>query len=491
MSNPNPANMANPANPPNPANPAIPPNPPNPQQGQPNQQGPPNPPGQQNQPPAPSNQVQNDFFRALVRQMSQPRTVSVKSIPCETYDSSKDFSAWVATFEDNVRASHGLPLNDPTLDNLFVNWVSTKLASGETRNTYDQLDFNVKQNWALLKPALSKAFTNDSEKITFINNEGSYKRAPGMSLRDYKQGLLMRMEKYLSGLKAIKEEWDRCCVRRFRLGLCDPVLQAHVLMASNGQQDLEAAYLLASNYENCITTIMQDHARSGTPNMAALLNIPQISAFGHEPATLGALSPQQEKTNDRLSALETASKKTELDMTEIKSGLTEVKESVKSVKEELTQIRLTPRPNYQRQVRPFYPVSRMPAPTNPFLKPYYPASQPRAPVARGLTGGPGYVNQQFHPPAPSGVQARLTNLADPNAQSTQMSSNEANVRANTQPAGPPRMASMDGQQATEERAEATVANPNVEMGWGWYDPNEFDWQYEGGPDGQTSNPDHF
>ena len=451
---------------------------------------PPNPQGQANDMAA-----QNDFFRHLIRQMgqmNQPRAPTIKSIPCTSYNAKNDFDLWIVAFCDSVRASHGLQANDPRLDALYLNWISTKLDVGETRSVYDNLDANTKANWAVLRKTLSDSFKNESEEVEFLNNEGSWKRTNGMSLRDYRSGLLLRMDKYFSDLKAVPAEFQRTAVRRFRLGISDPVLQAHILMTCVGdKQTLDSAYSVATTYENTLRTISKDNSASTVPTMAGLLTIPQLATLSHEPPQLNALSPYQEKTNDRLTALETSSKKYELDISELKTGLTEVREGVKTIKEGMAQLKVAPKSFYPREVRPLYPVARMPS--NPFLRPYYPSGIPqnKPQTVRGLTGGPGYVNR----PLPSqsstqGIQARLSQLAQPSTQSPQIAQNKANLaQAAPNPVSAPNLGSVEGEDQAETGPEfAQTANPNLQygmndMGYGWVDGSELDYGYEANPAG--------
>ena len=451
------------------------------------------PPAGNNPPPAGNNpnpqaQAQANFYQMLIQRINQPRAPTIKSIPCSSYSSKTDFDLWVVSFIDSVRASHGLQANDQQLGPLCCNWISTKLEVGETRSVYDGLPDATKLDWGILKPALSEAFKDEEAEIVFINDESSYKRKPGVPLRDYKAGLLLRMEKYLSGLKAVPAEWQRALVRRFRLGLADPVLAAHILMTCVGPKlNLDSAYTVATTYENTLQTIGQDNS-SVVPNMASMLTIPQIASLSVDPPQLSALTTYQEKTNERLTALETSSKKFDLNLSEVKTGLTEISEGVKALKEDMAQ-RVVPRGSYYpREIRPLYPVARMPA--NPFNRPYYPSGGTgyRPQTVRGLTGGPGYMNRPL-PRATDGPQNRFARLAQPSAQSPQIG-NSASAATSPPAAQNPTLSALD-ESASQPRADADPsygANPNVQcgsfdLGHGWVDSlDEYGYEYE--PQGQ-------
>ena len=153
---------------------------------------------QANPPPA--------FYTALIDRLTAPRTNTVKSIPGPNYRSGEDFDLWVVSFVDNCRATHNIAATDPQLNNICVNWVSTKLEPGPTRSTYDNLTDAVKQNWTTLKRALSDAYKDSTEEILFLSKDDAWKRN-NMSLLDYKNGLLHRMDKYQGDLKNVPTEY--------------------------------------------------------------------------------------------------------------------------------------------------------------------------------------------------------------------------------------------------------------------------------------------
>ena len=431
------------------------------------------------------------FYEALINRLNEPRPQSIKSIPCGVYKSSDDFDLWVLTFVDNVRAAHNLRANDLRLNDLCLNWISTKLEVGPTRSVYDNLPDTSKTDWPTLKQALSEAYRNDSEEIRFLNNDDAWERTEGMTLIDFKNGLLHRMSKYLPALRTVPNEWERVAVRRFRAGLKNPILEAHILMSCQtpATQTLDRAYLVAVNYENTLQTITQN-GKNAAPNMAAMLNLPQLAPLSFDAPQFSALTPLQEKTQERLSALETAAKQHNLDVAELKTGLTEVKDGLKTLKEEFAQSRAPPsyqRPMYQRVVKPLYPVSRMPL--SPFVRPFYQgASATRPKTVAGLTGGPGYVTNQ---PA----QAPVTQPQKPVQRTTQVPSTQmaypqtGPLSFPQRPPGPTLGAMGDQSQASGDTA--SFPNPNLQYGshdtgYGWTSVDETDAQahgYDLSPDG--------
>ena len=419
-----------------------------------------------------------EFYQALVDRMNGPRPLTVKNLPGDNFKSGQDFELFVVGFVDNVRVAHGLATDDQRIPGLCLNWIPCKLELGATRAVYDNLPDTVKGDWTQLRAALSRAFKDEGEEIFFLSRDDAWKRTPGMSLIDYKNGLLHRLRKFQPDLKSIQGEWDRACVRRFRVGLQNPVLEAHILMNATGpNHNLDYAYQIAANYENTLNTIGQSGSRSAAPNMAAMFNIPHVASFEAATPQLGALSTQQEKTNDRLDALETSAKKTELDLSELRAGLTEVKEGVKTIKEDLARDRANPRPYYARPARPLYPVARMPL--NTFNRPYYPQNQSyqgaRPRIAAGLTGGPGYVtsqpalqsqaNSQTSPQGNAQAQRPAQNYSS--SQSTQMGSSSC-LTLPQRPPGPA-MGSMEERRESSESTDVKSSFPNPHIQHGQFD----------------------
>ena len=445
--------------------------------------------------PVQDNAAQNLFFQNLVDQLRQTRVPAARSIPCETYKAGADFEQWHLIFRDSVKAVNGLQDNDPRLNELCVRWLPTKLELGITRSVYENLPQQTKDNWLLLRQALSQAYRDENEEIIFLSNEGAWKRTPGMSLRDYRNGLVTRMDKYQPNLRQVNEEWERNAVRRFRIGLENPVLDAHILMQCTGpRHTLQDAFTIACNFENTIHTISQSgNSKAAGPSIATMLNIPQPT-FMADPPQLGALGSQEkERFEKRFETLEISSKKSEMDVKELQAGLSEVKETVKSIKEDLTQPKY-PRPVYQRQVRPFYPVARMPV-SNPFVKPFYPqynrptGIRPQG-VVPGLTGGPGFVTRQ---PAPAySKQANQTdqsNQKSANTQNIEKGRTDTNQRAPSQ--RPPTPAIGVVEESEDAPKESAFPNPHlqygaIDQGHGWVEMDSYETnglEYDTHPEG--------
>ena len=429
---------------------------------------------------------QNQFFQALVNRLNEPRATNVRSVPCENYNATSDFDSWVKLFEDSIRASNSLGNDDQARFNaLCIRWLPAKLEPGPTRLVYENLDQAVRADWALLKPALSEAYQDKSEEINFINNEKAWTRA-GKSLRDYKNGLILRMDKYQRNLRQIRDEWEKAAVRRFRSGLEDPLLEAHILMNCVGENNnLEHAFRTACAFENTVSTLAQRGAdKAISPSLASVLAIPQISSLSLEAPQISALSAQGERTEKRLEAIETSIKKNEMDNVELKAGFTEMKESIKSIKDSLSQERPFRQPAFPRPFRPFS-LNRMSAQPAyhkqyPQYRAHFPRPQGPTGIIPGLTGGPGFATSQTNP----NINKAQGNI-NPIAHNPQSSGNSQTIGGdNNQKA--PMLASFEGFQGSDEvkydtapSANQNVQWGNVDYGYGWTDYDDDQMTYDG------------
>jgi hypothetical protein len=54
------------------------------------------------------------------------------------------------------------------------------------------------------------------------------------SLREYRNQLVSRMDKYRANLRQIPAEWEREAIQRFRLGLKNKFMKANILIHCSG-----------------------------------------------------------------------------------------------------------------------------------------------------------------------------------------------------------------------------------------------------------------
>ena len=227
----------------------------------------------------------------------------------------------MAVFKDNVRASHGLQTADNALPRHYLNWIATKFEPN-ARTVYDGLPEDVKADWARLEPALSNVFTDENEKLEFLSKTDSFKRAPDMTLREYRDELQRRMNKYQPELRNIQAEFNRSAVQRFREGLRDMHLAAHIMMQCKGvRETLENALETAIAWETTMKHFVrkdQDTNERVTPLMSTMLGIPTATmASLYTPASIRTV-PQQATTS--LEDLKVKFKEQELNIAELKAA---------------------------------------------------------------------------------------------------------------------------------------------------------------------------
>ena len=273
----------------------------------------------------------------------QPRRADtlphIKNIPWPSYGIGEDFLAWLAGFTDNVRCAYDLPENDARLPALLLKWIVTKLSSGPTRAAYDNLDATVRANWNQLKAALSECYLDENDKLTFLSRLDSHRRLPGQALRAYKDSLLMKMTKYQPQLRTIAEEWRRISLQRFREGLNNPLLRAHLmLVCPDASADIEEAFKAATAWENAINQIGKETKGSSAESLvSAMMGLPTASLSASVTPMMAGLGSADDSLNRRFEALETKVRQNELDIAEVKDSLSRVKASVDEVKEDINK----------------------------------------------------------------------------------------------------------------------------------------------------------
>ena len=372
----------------------------------------------------------------------------VKNVPCSTYTIGQDFDVWCITFMDNIRACYNLAADDPRLPGLFIQWISTKLAPGATRAAFENLPDATKANWALLKPALSDCYTDQKEKIVFLSRLDAHQRQPGQSLRTYKDTLLLKMEKYQPALKGVPDEWRRTGLQRFREGIRNHLLRAHLLLnCPTDSASIEDAFSTAMAWENTVSTLSNDVREGGNDGLvSALLGLPTVEATQSVTPRMAAMSTSEASGFDRrLDALETKMRTGELQMAEVKDSVSSIKAGMEqmsieiqqgfgSLRRELTPQRqqYAPRQNYAPQqyaprqnyaAQQYTPAFR--DQRQPHRQPF--PAQPR--LISGLTQGSSYVNNTLmgarRPAAPYQNQFQ----SGPQGQHNQQAQNQATIGA--------------------------------------------------------------
>ena len=394
----------------------------------------------------------------------------IKNIPWPQYVIGQDFQAWLTGFVDNVRCVYDLPEGDDRIPALLLKWIVTKLSSGPTRAAYDNLDATIRADWVQLKAALSECYLDENDKLTFLSRLDAHRRLPGQSLRAYKDTLLMKMSKYQPQLRTIAEEWRRTSLQRFREGLNNPLLKAHLmLVCPDASADIEEAFKAATAWENTINQIGKETKGSNAESLvSAMMGLPTASQATTVTPIMAGLGSSDDAVNRRFGALETKVRQNELHIAEVKDSISCVKASMDEMKKDLNKgfsdlrqdlaaprqrAAYTPQPAHQQrayaqqpaynqrpmqqsyQQRPFQSGQNF----RPNAAAYTPAFQgnsqsyrapfpnvrpaTQAPLVAGLTPGSSYVNNQL-PSAnqPSSntqyQQPRDSNITIPKSQPT-------------------------------------------------------------------------
>ena len=273
------------------------------------------------------------------RNAAQPH---VKLIPCPNYVIGKDFDIWLTHFVDCVRAAYNVTATDARLGGYCTQWLSTKLEPGPTRAVFDNLPTTVLTgNWAGQKAALEQAFTDDKDRLDFLASTDAFQRTPGMSLRTYKDSLLMKMNKYQGALKAVQTEWDRTASQRFREGLKNPVLKAHLMMNCPDSSGIEEAFKVATTWENTLSQLNKDSNQADGANavLSALMGFPTgntstVDSVVPKMAALG-MGAMERPIGERMTAMETKIKQNELHIAEVRDGITNIRSEFQEMKNDI------------------------------------------------------------------------------------------------------------------------------------------------------------
>ena len=272
-------------------------------------------------------------------QAQQAGVPHVKAIPCASFSIGKDFDTYIVHFVDNIRAVYNITGADDRLDDLCLQWLSSKLEPGPTRQVYENLGPNAKNNWGRLKAALSEAFTDDKDRLDFLSRMDAHQRTPEMSLRTYKDSLLAKMDKYQAPLKAVQAEWNRTACQRFREGLKNPLLKAHLMMnCPEDSTTIEEAFKVATSWENTLSQLNKDTKQlpGSTAFVSALMGIPANNSDAVTPK-MGALgiAAMDRPMDERVASLETKVKLNEMHVAEARDGIVNLKAQFSEMRDDI------------------------------------------------------------------------------------------------------------------------------------------------------------
>ena len=147
----------------------------------------------------------------------------------------------------------------------------------------------------------------------------------------------MKMTKYQPQLQTVAEEWRRTSLQRFREGLNNPLLKAHLmLVCPDASADIEEAFKAATAWENTINQIGKDTKGSSAESLvSAMMGLPTTSTA--VTPVMAGLGSTDDSLNRRFGALETKVRQNELHIAEVKDSLSCVKVSVDEMKKDLNK----------------------------------------------------------------------------------------------------------------------------------------------------------
>ena len=395
---------------------------------------------------------------------------------------------WLGHFQDNLRAAYELPRNAPNLPELYTNWISTKMEPGPTRTVYDNLTEEVKDDWQLLEPALDAAFRNESEEREFMTRMDAYQRSKGQSLREYRDELVRRMDKYRAALRQVQQEWDREAIHRFRVGLKNPLMDAQVLLHCQGDAaTLEEAFALITNWENTLSHLEKQGGERGAistgPLVSTLIGIPVLAP--NEPVNLGSLQDptsmeqvknQMKQHEMKITGLVAGMKTMDDKFGGLTEGLSDLSKEVKEGFHLFMSKLETALPAYPTP----YPMYRQNSAPRGNIRPVAPfrgnANMYNQRVARGLTGGPGYLNNQVRSaPRQPGPVRSIFNDRKPQtmaAMGEERSQQDRTFEDSNQQSQPREDIAQRSQQEDQPQPQMNSVGDPIEagmfnMGYGW------------------------
>ena len=333
-------------------------------------------------------------------------------------------------FRENVRATGGFNHNDPRLDRACCSFLGSKLEAGATLNAYTNLPQPTKDSWTDVNRELARLFCNEEEKQLFLNNPGAFRKGE-KSFLEYRNELTRRVDLYQPELSRVPVEYQRQLVNRFIEGIEDTNLQRKLRFHCRRNMTLNFAYEYAVDYE---ATLVEERvkevaaAASGHSVFAATA----AGAVGHSAsaapapyAVPAAAAPAAATPSPHMQILQRSHepkvKANEIAIEQLRAANAQSDDSLaifkKEVNDKFTRLderfdklenlilagqsappRAAPAQAYARPTHPKL--------WRPHLKPQY-AGNPLArqyPVAPGVTGGVGFVNNNL-----SGMNAGPTN----------------------------------------------------------------------------------
>ena len=214
-----------------------------------------------------------------------------KAINCRSFKIGENFPNFVTHFKQCIKAAYGHSLPRDTVEfyEACMVWLPTKLEPGPTLMAYESLPDAKKRTWTAIETALTDLFADETEKETFLADQGSFKRG-SKSLIEYKNELMRLMNTYQPTLATVPDEFERQATTRFIEGLADEEVKKELRKyCKRDKMTVEHAYHYTVDHES---SELQTRIRSGE---MALLGRPAFSAI-EEGATPKVMNRQANST---------------------------------------------------------------------------------------------------------------------------------------------------------------------------------------------------
>ena len=178
------------------------------------------------------------------------------------YKPKEDFPLWLAGYKEKVKNAFGYnAAQEAELKEEIVRSISGKLQSGSALDAYHRLPQDTKDNYELLRKALTKEFTDPQARNRFLDNSDFNKRKRDQSLKDFIQEIKKDQDRY-SGLAdnvggVPNQDRIKDGIRRFKKGIRDKngklnkdqMRHLRYNIMDDGDYTWENALMVASRWE--------------------------------------------------------------------------------------------------------------------------------------------------------------------------------------------------------------------------------------------------
>ena len=338
----------------------------------------------------------------------------IRAVNCKSYRMGEDWSNFVAYFRENVRATHQYTNDrdhEERLNAACCRFIGSKLEAGPTLTAYNNLPTPTKVDWTLLNGELAKLYCNEQEKQNFLAQPGGFKKGK-QTMMEYKNELIRLINLYQAELAGVGTEYQRQLVDRFIMGIEDAELRRKLRFhCKRDRMNIDSAYEFAIDYESTEVEEKVKEVAAVAGSHASLVAAAVANPVNPTTTTSTPMRILERSVDPKVKA-------NELGIEQVKAAQAEAQDRVDIFKREVDdkfsgletrfdrlemilgarqqqqpQLPPQPRPHLQTYQQPF----------RHYMQPYrgpmgagfgrgYRGGRP---VAPGLTGGVGFVNNSI------------------------------------------------------------------------------------------------